>query len=185
MTTIAGYTDGKRVTLAADSRLSAESRRKASIKKIFRIRNMIIGGAGDTMDMQVLDAFLNPRKMEDGEDAYHYIVKEVAPSIRDILNTHGRQAKASAGELYMQSHLLIGMGSRLFNMGFYFSVQECHRGYDAIGSGGDYAVGALYHQLKQDKPSGKKTIKTMLRHALDAACEWDLYSGGDYQFETT
>lgn len=169
-TIIAKINDNGTVDLGADSQSTAggESRQ---VSKIAEINGQFhIGVAGRTRYGNLLKYIsvppLHDAEYESGNyDAFGYLITKVVPAwvegLRDQF--HGIPDQK---EDWPDGVALLVLQGRIFQVYHDFTVVEADREFIGIGSGSDYALGAL--------AAGKSVKK-----ALEIAADLDLYTGGD------
>lgn len=144
MTVVAGVVglDGT-VHMGADS--AASTGRRIDVcrdPKIFRNGDLLIGYVGSVRIGQVLrETFLAP--VIGRESLRRYMVAVLVPAVRAVLMEEGC-IDAWNCEALAPGWLLVGARGRLFRMCGDFQIAEPYQGFDAIGSGGPYALGALH-----------------------------------------
>lgn len=105
---------------------------------------------------------------EDGFDTHKYLVTEVVPAFHRALDNAYKYDPDTSDD-WKKGSILLVMKGRIFTFDGILSVCE-HTTYAGIGSGGDYALGAL--------AAGKSVKK-----ALEIAAELDPYTGGELRVE--
>lgn len=147
MTCIVGLVDNEsgKVFMGADS-IGIDERGGSSInayKKLFRVDDFLIGCSGSPRPPQLLQYQFKPPEYNeyelDEKDAIAcYMVTKFIDALRECLD----KAKLKDED---RAYLLVGFKGRLF--GVYqddYQVEESERGYNAIGIGGEIAMGSLY-----------------------------------------
>jgi ATP-dependent protease HslVU (ClpYQ) peptidase subunit len=112
-----------------------------------------------------------PPPIEAGEDENEYLVKDFIPELIKCFEEHSfaknKDGTKSGGSF------LVGLRNRLFNVQDDFSVLEPSCGYISVGSGQEFAMGAMYAQPKPiDAPSEAVLL------AIKAASEFSTTVGG-------
>lgn len=110
--------------------------------KVFRSGDFIIGVAGDIRFLDLVryafDTPVDPNKIYD----MRYMVRDFVPALRTLLKDSGAMGKNdekdSAG-----SHMLVGVCGQLYHITSSFSVTTRTEGFNCIGSGDAYALGAM------------------------------------------
>lgn len=131
-------------------------------KKIFKLGDvMLLGSAGTLRTTQIirhgLSAFFRFQFPE--ESVMDYLVNGVAEPMRNALKECGA-SKIEANEEMSQNWWLLAYKGKVFEIDGGFSISNSTRGYTAIGSGRDYAMGAML-ALKDLEP--KQRIMTCLK----------------------
>lgn len=171
MTTIvAKVNDNGTVDLGADSQSTAGAE-TSHVNKIAEINGQFhIAVAGRTRYGNLLKYIsvppLHEAEYETGNyDAFGYLITKVVPAwvegLRDQF--HGIPDQK---EDWPDGVAVVVLQGRLFRIAYDFTVVEANRDFIGVGSGSDYALGAL--------AAGKSVKK-----ALEIAAELDIYTGGD------
>lgn len=167
-TIIAAKRNGK-VDLAWDSQ-STGGRVTAS-RKVFDVNGqMYVGIAGRTRYSNVL-RYADVPKLHDADietgnyDAAGYLITRVVPAwIDELKEQFGRVPDQK--EEWPDGVALVVLQGRIFEISHDFTVTEAAIDFHGIGSGSDYAMGAL--------AAGKSVEK-----AIEIAADLDLYTGGE------
>ncbi len=150
MTTIIGIQHNKGCILVADSLITDDTGRKYShpdMKKLVERGQFIIGGSGDWTICNIVQHHWTPPTptAKDRQDLYHFMVKRVVPSLRQCLIEHGYNFDDNNGKKEGESfHFLLAVNGIIFDVDQELSVTMNSDGVYAVGSGGDFALGALY-----------------------------------------
>jgi ATP-dependent protease HslVU (ClpYQ) peptidase subunit len=184
MTCIVGLAHSDGVYIAADSlgsgggvgqeyntpklvKLDVFQKQDLSLTKIF----LGIGYTSSYRMGDILRYNFTPPPIEVGEDENEYLVKDFIPELIKCFEEHSfvksKDGTKSGGSF------LIGLRNRLFNVQDDFSVLEPSCGYISVGSGQEFAMGAMYAQPKPiDAPSEAVLL------AIKAASEFSTTVGG-------
>jgi len=111
--------------------------------KVIRCGEMLIGSAGDAAFDGLLQYVLEVPPCPADEDVRRYLFRDFRPALLNLLREAGR-IKREEGAEEMDGSFLIAMRGRLFNMGGSFDAEEVEDGFDAIGAGAAFAMGALF-----------------------------------------
>lgn len=162
MTVVAGVVgpDGT-IHLGADSAASTDRRIDVCRDpKVFSNGDLVIGYVGSVRVGQVLrDVFAAPPIGR--ASLRRYMVAVLVPALRDVLH-HERDACGDAISPLSPGWLLVGARGRLFRMCGDYQIAEPYRGFDAIGTGGPFALGALH-------ATAALTPRARVRCALETA----------------
>jgi len=134
--------------------------------KVFINDNFLIAFCGNPRIGQILKPNI---WIPETDDIY-----VLAESIREQIKERGALIHSDRLLEGMEATLLVGHNGRLFEIGGSFQVTEPVVSYHAIGSGGQYALGAL-HAIKSNK---KLTPKERIVRALEAASFFSPSVGG-------
>ena len=150
MTTIIGIQDEYGCILVADSLVTDDNGRKYShpeMRKLAERGAFIIAGSGEVLPCDIVQHIWQPPTVtsKDKKDLYHFMVTKVVPSLRACLSENGYSFDESHdkkdGERF---HFLIAVNGIIFDIDQELSITLNQSGIYAVGSGGDYALGALH-----------------------------------------
>ena len=157
MTTIIGVEYSNHAVVLADSRVVGESKiyNHPDMVKVVNNGNFIIGAAGDVRALQVvLHTWKPPVPLaKDKSDLFAFMIAKVVPSLKTLLTESGVIDNKSSDDKdsELEVYLIIAVNGQLFEIDSDFAVSRNLSGYYAIGSGGDYALGALYAGATPEK----------------------------------
>jgi ATP-dependent protease HslVU (ClpYQ) peptidase subunit len=134
---------------------------------------MLLGSAGDVRMGQRVKWRLDPPTLRRRQDVYEWAL-EFADRFQELLAEDKGGRDKSDGHAY--GRLLVGFQGRLFILAGSYGVVEAGHAYNAIGSGDELALGALY--ATRDLPPERR-----LRLALRAAARHDVYVSAPFQIE--
>lgn len=168
MTVIAGVAHKGRVWIGGDSAgVSGYDLTVRRDVKVFRNGPFVMGFTSSFRFGQTLHhKFSAPPPPSKAGDLTRYMVCDFVDALREALKAAG-VAKVSEG-VEEGGCALIGVRGRLFQVDSDFQVGEARDGFDAVGCGAPYALGAL-HALRTARPEQR------IRRALAAA---ERHSGG-------
>ena len=163
MTLIVGLSTPDGTYLAADS-LGSNGHTYSLVKqpKLFRNGKLGLGYTGSFRLGQLLQHNLSPTPRAEGQELHEYLVSYLTSDVRQCLKDGGHahvESGVESGGLF-----LIAAEDRVFTMQSDYSVLERVDGYDAVGSGEDYALAALHATRTLNLPPLQR-----LRLALEAA----------------
>lgn len=150
MTTIVGIQKDDRAIIAVDSRVTDDNGRIYSHPNMMKYAergSFIIAGSGEVLPCDIIQNMWTPPRLlaADKANIYKFMITKVVPSMREILSKNGynfdEEHDKKEGERF---HFLIACNGELFDVDQELSVTRDARGYYAIGSGGDYALGAMF-----------------------------------------
>jgi ATP-dependent protease HslVU (ClpYQ) peptidase subunit len=149
MTTIVGVQNADGCVVASDSRVAEGGKvyTHPDMVKAVERGSYIIGGAGDYRALQVvLHGWQPPIVTAKAKtNLYEFVINKVAPSLKSTLTEAGIEFnKSTENDDKFELQLLIGINGSLFEVDSDFAVAMNDTGLYAIGSGGDYALGALH-----------------------------------------
>jgi ATP-dependent protease HslVU (ClpYQ) peptidase subunit len=147
MTCIVGIRSSQGVSIGGDSATTNESGLQTILasSKVFFIQNketrMLLGCTTSCRMMQLLQYELHLPPYE-GRDVVEYLVTRFVNAVRDCLKQGGFARKEDERE--EGGNFLIGFQGRLFEMQSDYQISEPTNGYEAVGSGAKFALGALF-----------------------------------------
>jgi ATP-dependent protease HslVU (ClpYQ) peptidase subunit len=149
MTTIVGVQTADGCLIASDSRVAEGGKvyTHPDMVKAVERSSYIIGGAGDYRALQVVLHGWQPPivSAKAKQNLYEFVINKVAPSLKATLTEAGIDfGKSSDGDDKFELQLIMGINGTLFELDSDFAVAMNDTGLYAIGSGGDYALGALH-----------------------------------------
>lgn len=151
MTTIVGVQYEHSSVIWVDSRVTDDNGRIFShpdMKKFAEIGDFIIAGSGETLPCDIAQHLWIPPKLtpKDKKDIYKFMITKVMPSLRKCLSDNGfnfeeENDKKKDGERF---HFIISCCGELFDIDQELSVCRDESGFYVAGSGGEYALAALW-----------------------------------------
>ena len=181
MSIVVALRQQNRITMAADTlaifgESMAIDESNARAVKIVPIGDAILGGTGWAVYDDILDHFLanaQPPRLHNRRDIYAFFL-EFWKALREtysLVNEQAASKETPFGDL--DATFLLASPGGLFKISSDMGVTEFHR-YHAIGSGAEYAIGAL-HVLTAD---ASKSSDDIVRAACQAAMAVDTFCGG-------
>lgn len=171
MTCIAGLIDKKnnKVIIGADSGGSTHNLiTKRKDEKVFKLstengEEFVFGCSGSFRMMQIIRyGFKIPIV---GERAIlEFLSTDFATAIRELFTNNGFEKKSDDGS-HRGTYFLIGYKNRLFSMEDDFQIGEYLDDFTCLGSGEEYAYGALQilnHKTNKTKFSAEEKVKLAL-----------------------
>lgn len=147
MTTIIGVEYANRCVLLGDSRVVGDSKiySHPDMVKVVTNGNYLVGAAGDVRALQVVLHTWKPPVLlaKDKSNIFQFMVSKVAPSLKQLFTDSGLLDSKSPDKDF-EINVLIALNGNLFEIDSDFAVSRNSDGYYAVGTGGDYALGALY-----------------------------------------
>lgn len=166
MSVVVGLVGEDGIYLGADGQATDGWQRIEMVApKVFRCPPLVIGCVGTMRLIQILSTFLVLPK-SDGHDPLDFLVRHFVPAVQGILREHDcLQVKDGSAEIAGECECLIAAGNGLFRLSTDFQVIEREGGYDAIGSGAEYALGALEALRSHDLP-GSSVVEAAVKAAI-------------------
>lgn len=167
MTTIVGIQLADRAIIYADNQVSSGNRKynHKAMAKITKRGDWFIAGAGEVAPLDIAHHIWNPPSpnAKDIKNLYHFVIAKVMPSLRDCMKENGYDFNAATEDEY-RFRLLIATQGEIFEIDDDLSVCLRNDGMYGIGSGHEFALGALH--------AGASPIQ-----ALEIASKLDLFTG--------
>lgn len=171
MTCIVGLVQRGTVYIGADAAsVSGWTSRVTKLPKVFRRGPFLIGYTTSFRMGQLLEHALEvPPQVTRGRGVEHddlrYMVTVFAESVRQLLKDRG-MAKVEANT-ESGGQFLVGYRGRLYSVQADFQVNEMADGFDAVGSGAEFALGAML-ALKGTPPVAR------IRRALEISAHFNM-----------
>lgn len=174
MTTIIGIEYDDKSVVIADSRVTGDDGRIYShpvMRKISSRGSLLIAGAGEVAPCDIAQNIWTPPAFtaKDKKDAYRYMVAKAMPSLRKCLTDNGYNFEEDKKD-GMRFQFLIAVGGEMFDIDEELTVMKSDDKLYSIGSGGPYALGALY--------AGAEPIK-----AMEIAAKLSAYTSPPFYIE--
>ena len=175
MTTIAGIQGKGFAVIGYDSRVSGENGRiyvlPKDTGKVVRNGNYLLGAAGDLRAINLLGDIKLPDPGElVGKKLDKFFSTQVVPRIREEFEKHGYGRDGS-----QSSDILVCISGIIYEIAENYDWSRDATGIYGVGSGSDYAVGALHALV-----DGEITIedaKLWMKDAMKIALRLDSGSG--------
>jgi ATP-dependent HslUV protease subunit HslV len=171
---------GRRIVMAADSLTTFGGHRQISrnavTMKIRRVGSALVSCAGWGVYENILDDFLSTRRppaLTTKQSIFRFFMK-LWGDLKDkypFVNEQCSERDSPFGDL--DAAFLVANRKGIFKVSSDTSVSE-FREYAAIGSGGDYAYGALHCIYDTENDA-----RAIARRAVEAGIEFDAYCGGE------
>lgn len=144
MTCIAGLVDGKNVWLAGDRAATGGGLNRILLKhpKIFMKSNIGFGICGSPKIANAIEHVLVMPEHEKGLEPSTYLISRLVPAMRECLQSIDATVEHN-GQQYLEGGMLIAFKGELYQLECNFQVTQTANGFDAIGSGGEAALGSL------------------------------------------
>jgi len=183
MSVVIGYKQNGRVWMGADSQTTASGCKVTSTShKLFMLNseplNVLIGVSGSLRTSNILFYSFKPPNRDPDTSGDIYINTIFIDAIKDLCKQNDfASLKDGASRVGDESQLLIGYDGNLYIVEEDFVVYSAVDNYMAIGSGEDFASGAMYAMESINTSMPRAMIET----ALGAACKHSLYCGEPYK----
>lgn len=177
MTTIIGVENDTKSVIVADSRITDDGGRvysHPSMRKIAGRGALLIAGAGEVAPCDIAQNIWVPPAFtaKDKKDPYRFMIVKAMPSLRKCLvdNGYNFDEPHDKDKNGLRFQFLIAVGGELFDIDQDLAVMKSEEGFYAIGSGGPYALGALY-------------VGADALTAMEVAARVSAYTAAPYQIE--
>jgi ATP-dependent protease HslVU (ClpYQ) peptidase subunit len=191
MTTLVAVQGPRWVVVGADSRVSEEYGRTYTLakagSKVTKNRRYLLGAAGDVRAINILAYAFTPPDAQSFVDAKldRFITRDFIPALRACFekNGYGEVRNSESGSAEAGSEVLVAVNGSVYIIGQDYSWARDSTGLYGLGSGGDFAVGALYATL----PDGSNSIeeaRDAVKKALTVGARLDSATGQPFSFFT-
>jgi ATP-dependent protease HslVU (ClpYQ) peptidase subunit len=156
VTCIVGLAENESVWIGADSAaVQGYTARSGCIRKAFRVsttarETFLIGYAGSFRMGQLLQYRLDVTQ-PCGDDPWRYLATTFIDVVRALFKDHGYATVESNRE--SGGPFLLGFRGGLYSVDPDYQVNKMHDGFDAIGCGDEYALGAMQVTRGQEPSS--------------------------------
>lgn len=114
-----------------------------AIQKVFHVGTFLIGFSGDTRMHNLLQWHVSIREPESDENDMHYVVTGLIATVRECLKENGFLIHDNNHENNGNSAFLVGYRGDVYWIGSNFDVSRFSDSITAVGTGADFALGAL------------------------------------------
>ena len=195
MTTVVGIKGSDFAVLAADSRLTSINddgmvmsvqTAGASHPKIASVGNYLIGTAGDVRAINIISYVFHPPQPPpslSGKRLDEFFTAKFIPALKECFDSHGYSmpVRETSNHLAEQSSdLLVAINRTIYQVENDYAWTVDVSGVFAIGSGSEYALGAL-SILCGEMPNTVVQAKNVALKALAVAAKHDPHTGFPYQ----
>jgi ATP-dependent protease HslVU (ClpYQ) peptidase subunit len=176
MTTIVGVQYEGFCEIVADSMVSDDSGRTCThpeMTKINRRGTFLIAGSGEVAPCDIAQHIWNPPEPDakDRRNVYHFMITKAMPSLRECLKSNGYDFEAAdEKDSSSRFQFLMAVNGELFDIGDDLSVMRSTDGFYGVGSGAQFALGALHAGAEAEE-------------AVEIACKISAFSGLPLQIE--
>lgn len=184
MTTIAAIQGPSWVVVGYDSQVSEQDGRKYNLPddfpKFFEVGKYSIGVAGDYRAVNILSySFMPPEPPQDAtkQELDKFMISKFVPALKKCFDANSYGKDDEQGSL-----ILVVVNSTAYEIGSNYDCLRDSKGLYALGSGGSYALGALYGLYEADPKRTLKNATEAMKVALDTAVTLD--SGTSYPVYT-
>lgn len=183
VTTIAAIQGPSWVVIGYDSQVSESDGRKYNLPddfpKFFEVGKYSIGVAGDYRAVNILSFSFSPPDPQEivGPELDRFMVSKFVPALKKCFDANSYGKDDEQGSLIM-----VVVNSTAYEIGSNYDCLRDSKGLYALGSGGSFALGALYGLAEVEPKRTLKSAKEAMKVALDTAVTLD--SGTSYPVYT-
>lgn len=184
MTTIIAVQGPSWAVVGFDSRVTEEGGRSYTLgrgsAKVVKNGQYLLGAAGDVRAINILAyAFQPPKPMDlTGVRLDRFITSKFVPALRSCFEDHGYASRESKEQAQHGSVVLAIVNGQIYEIDEDYAWVRDTTGIYSFGSGGDYALGAMYAMTGDSlASSGVETTKKVIRESLTIAAKLDVGSG--------
>jgi ATP-dependent protease HslVU (ClpYQ) peptidase subunit len=184
MTTIVAVQGQAWAVVGFDSRVTEEGGRSYTLgrgsAKVVKNGQYLLGAAGDVRAINILAyAFQPPKALElAGVRLDRFMTSKFVPALRACFEDHGYAAKEAKEQAQHGSTVLAIVNGQIYEIDEDYAWVRDQTGIYSFGSGGDYAIGAMYAKSGGDITSLNVTdVQKLIRESLHIAAKLDIGSG--------
>lgn len=162
MTCIVGIEYKNGVLIAGDLQGSGPNHKIIHTQpKVFKKGGVVFGYTTSYRFGQILEHNLpDPIVPENDAEVYRWLITVLVPDIQRTLKDNGWTDGGNC---------LIGVKDQLWGLQGDYSVLRSVKGYDAVGSGTEYALGSIFSSLSNTTVKGVKDAEHVLSCAIETA----------------
>lgn len=163
MTCIVGMEFGDKVFIGGDIQGTGQNNKVVHTQpKVFNKRGVLFGYTTSYRFGQLLEHGLHDPviPLNNDEEVYRWLITTLVPDIRRVLRENGYDKGGTC---------LIGVRGQLWQLQDDFSVLRSVNGFDACGSGYEYAMGSMYTMASIAPPPDEASVVKLLKRAVLAA----------------
>ena len=192
MTTIVALQGDGWAVVGSDSRITDEGRIYTMSKgygKIVKNEDYLFGAAGDLRAINILEhAFTAPDATGyTGKELDAFITTDFIPALRKCFEAEGyaegsmSKSDADTKDAASQgSMILVVVNGCVYEIGEDYAWVKDATGLYAMGTGGDYAIGALHAMMPAKGKLTADVAKELAKESLTIAAKLDNNSGGPF-----
>ena len=191
MTTIVAVQGAGWAVVGYDSQVTEEDGRRYTMargsSKVAKNGEYFLGAAGDVRAINILAYAFSPPKVGEltGVRLDRFITSKFVPALRACFEAQGYAASKESKESAEQgSVVLVVVNGTIYVIGEDYAWVRDSGGIYAFGSGGDYALGALYSFGIEKVTSRVDTAQDLIRSSLTAASKLDPGTGPPFHVMT-
>jgi hypothetical protein len=191
MTTIVAVQGSGWAVVGYDSQVTEEDGRRYTMargsSKVAKNGEYLLGAAGDVRAINILAYAFAPPKVGDltGVRLDRFITSRFVPALRACFEAQGYAASKESKETAEQgSVVLVVANGTIYVIGEDYSWVRDSGAIYAFGSGGDYALGALYSYGIEKVTARVDAAQDLIRNSLTVASKLDPGTGAPFHIMT-
>jgi ATP-dependent protease HslVU (ClpYQ) peptidase subunit len=184
MTTIVAVQGPSWAVVGFDSRVTEDTGRSYTLgrgsAKVVKNGQYLLGAAGDVRAINILAYAFQPPKALDltGIRLDRFMTSKFVPALRECFEDHGYAVKESKEQATHGSTVLAIINGQIYEIDEDYAWVRDTTGIYSFGSGGDYAIGAMFAKAGDDVASLNMTdVQKLIRESLHIAAKLDIGSG--------
>lgn len=184
MTTIVAVQGQSWAVVGFDSRVTEEGGRSYTLgrgsAKVVKNGQYLLGAAGDVRAINILAYAFQPPKALDltGIRLDRFMTSKFVPALRECFEDHGYAAKESKEQAQHGSTVLAIVNGQIYEIDEDYAWVRDTTGIYSFGSGGDYAIGAMYAKSGGEISNlNMADVQKLIRESLHIAARLDIGSG--------
>jgi ATP-dependent protease HslVU (ClpYQ) peptidase subunit len=191
MTTIIALQGPSWAVVGFDSKVTEDGGRTYTLgrgsAKVMKNGNYLLGAAGDVRAINILAYAFSPPSAGDltGIRLDRFITSKFIPALRSCFEEHGYVGREKQEQEVHGSTVLVIVNGQIYEIGSDYAWVRDTTGIYSFGSGGDYALAAMY--AKQGDTIGELNMgetQKLVREALQIAGKLDPGSGPPFHVLT-
>jgi ATP-dependent protease HslVU (ClpYQ) peptidase subunit len=184
VTTIVAVQGPSWAVVGFDSQVTEEGGRSYTLgrgsSKVVKNGPYLLGAAGDVRAINILAYAFTPPKPGPitGIRLDRFVTSKFVPALRECFEDHGYAAKETKEQAQHGSTVLVIINGSIYEIGEDYAWVRDTTGIYSFGSGGDYALGAMYASAGE-RISDMNSLDTqrLIRDSLHIAARLDPGSG--------
>ena len=184
MTTIVAVQGAAWAVVGFDSRVTEDAGRSYTLgrgsAKVMKNGQYLLGAAGDVRAINILAYAFDPPKAAEliGIRLDRFMTSKFVPALRACFEDHGYAARESKEQATHGSTVLAIVNGSIYEIGEDYAWVRDTTGIYSFGSGGDYALGAMYAKHGDDIAElNVAEVQKLVRDSLHIAAKLDPGSG--------
>jgi ATP-dependent protease HslVU (ClpYQ) peptidase subunit len=184
MTTIVAVQGPSWAVVGFDSRVTEDTGRSYTLgrgsAKVVKNGQYLLGAAGDVRAINILAYAFQPPKALDltGIRLDRFMTSKFVPALRECFEDHGYAVKESKEQATHGSTVLAIINGQIYEIDEDYAWVRDTTGIYSFGSGGDYAIGAMFAKAGDDVASlNMVDVQKLIRESLHIAAKLDIGSG--------